>query len=1100
MRLIFNPKNITYVLITILTFSLNLLIIFPVQAQHQGLKFKHLSIEHGLSQNSVNCILQDKKGFLWFGTQDGLNRYDGYNFKIYRHDPANQKSISNNFIYALYEDRNGNLWIGTSGGGLNKFDCEKEEFICYKNNPDDPKSLSSNVIFSILEDNTGALWVGSRDGVLNLMDHITGTFTRFPINPKGPKRLGSDAVCTIYEDSQNTLWIGSYNNGLNKFDRKTGVFTHIKINQNNTGSEINRIWKIYEDEDNILWIGTLDAGLIRFDQQTGKFTSYQHDPQNTNSIHSNTINSILEDRDGMFWIGTGKGGLHLFDKNKGVFKSYGNRVNDNKSISGDKIMSLFEDQSGVLWIGTLGCGLSILKPGFKGNRNFKHYQKIPDDPNSLGNNFVCSFCEDHKKQLWIGTVNGVYIKDPSINHFVHLKERLDTKQNILNKCLVWSIIESSDRAIWICSFSNGLYRLKLSSNNKYKVSHYKHNPDNPNSISSNNLLWIYEDKEGTLWICTFDNGLDRYIPKENKFVHYQYDAENSNSISSNSLMTIFEDTAGNLWIGALSGGLCKLEKKYRSAGKFINYKQDINNPSSLSGNIVPVIYEDRSGALWVGTDGGLNKFDPESETFTHYTTKDGLPNNFIYGILEDDEGNLWLSTNNGISKFNVKKNEFKNYGIEHGLQGFEFNQAAYLKNNGGEMFFGGMNGFNAFSPDSIKCNPYIPPVVITDFKIFNKSVSIASDKNAATPLKKSIIETDEITLSYKNSVFSFEFSALDFISPKKNKYAYMLEGFDNDWVYSGNRRFVTYTNIDAGKYVFRVKGSNNDGVWNERGVSIKIVITPPWWQTRWAYIFYLIIIAGAVLEIRRRAVNKQKRKGEAKLQKEKEQAKLREATLRAETAEAEALALEAQQQVEKEQMRSRIASDLHDEIGGNLSSIALTSQMLEGQKSLDNKTKKYLHSVRELAQSSADAIRDIVWFINPENEGFHKLIEKMHYTAKIMLEPFQLNIEDNIAIDLFGTDVKVRRNFYLIYKEVLQNVLKHSKAKKVNISWQKKDNRLFLMVEDDGIGFNFSDYSDYNDGNGLKNIQRRAHNIDALVQYNTEPGCGAKVTISLKIP
>ncbi|EDN70257.1 two-component system sensor histidine kinase/response regulator [Beggiatoa sp. PS] len=574
-------------------------------------------------------------------------------------------------------------------------------------------------------------------------------------------------------------------------------YQHDPQNPNSLSNDT--IWAIYEDNFNILWIAT-DAGLNQFDRDQKKFIHYQHDPHNAYSLSNDYAVSIYEDKAGALWFGTDGGGLNKFDRKRDKFAHFFHHPQKPNTLSHNTVSSIYEDSTGILWVGTLGGGLNQ----FNTNRDkVTHYHHDPKNPTSISHDEVWSIYEDKKGTLWIGTYGG------GLNQF-------DREQE------------------------------------KFIV--YQHNPQNPDSLSDDNIRTIYEDKSGTLWLGTL-GGLNQFDREQQKFIAYQTDPDNPDSLSENSILSIYEDRKGNFWIGTQGGGLNQFDREQK---KFTAYFHDPENAQSLSHNEVIAIYEDKKGHLWIGTQGGgLNQFDREQEIFTRYREKDGLANDVIYGILEDSQSNLWISTNEGLSQFNPQTKTFRNYDVLDGLQSNEF-RSAYYKSQRGEMFFGGINGFNAFYPENVKDNPYLPPVVITDFKIFNKTPSIGKD----SPLQQPINLTKEIILSYQQSFFSLEFSALNYLQPEKNQYAYQLEGLEKEWNYVGTRRNAYYTSVPYGTYTFRVKGSNNDGVWNEQGTALKITVLPPPWKTWWAYTLYIIIIIAIILSFflaqKKKLIEKQK--------------------------------------------------------------------------------------------------------------------------------------------------------------------------------------------------------------------------------------------------
>ena len=810
----------------IITFTLLITFCSPVLAQKPTIKFQHLSLEEGLSQSTVYAILQDSKGFMWFGTQDGLNKYDGYQFTIYRHNPQNAKSLSHNEVFTLYEDSIGTLWIGT-GGGLNQFDRKQDSFIHYLHDPQNPNSLSDNTVSSIHEDDTGMLWI-STNGGLNQFDRQQNTFISFKHDPKNPHSLSKNLVWPLYQDKTGILWIGTDGGGLNQFDRKLHQFMHYLPDPKDPESLSNVITSIYEDKMSALWIGTL-GGLYKFDKTLKTFKSYLHDPENPDSLSYRAVWSINEDHQGYLWVATDGGGINLFDQQTEKFRHERNDPKKATSLSHDRALSVYHDRTGAMWLGTRGGGVNYFNPQ---QEKFAPYRNDPyNKANSLNNNYVLSIYEDKKGILWVGTqgggLNRFDMTRQNVTHYQHDPKNFHS----LSHDEVYSIYEDSFGILWIGTFGGGLNRFNREQN---RFISFKHQPNNPDSLNNDYVLSIYEDSTKILWFGMRE-GLDQFDRQTNKFVHYVHEAGNSNSLSDDPISSIYEDKKGVLWIGTYGGGLNQFDRQQK---KFLHYQYKAQDSTSLSHNEVSAIYEDKMSTLWIGTlGGGLNKFDRATGHFNAYREKDGLANDMIYGILEDNQGNLWLSSNKGLSRFNPKTEQFRNYDVLDGLQSNEFNKVAY-KSRRGELFFGGINGFNAFYPELMKDNSYIPPVVITDFNIFNRSVSLGEN----SPLQQHIGETQEITLSYKQSFFSFEFAALNFLQPSKNQYAYKLEGLDTDWNEIGNRRHASYTNVPHGSYIFRVKGSNNDNVWSQKDAAIKIIVLPPPWKTWWAYTLYILII------------------------------------------------------------------------------------------------------------------------------------------------------------------------------------------------------------------------------------------------------------------
>jgi two-component system sensor histidine kinase ChiS len=834
---------------------------------------EHLTIDDGLSQSSVNCILQDSMGFLWFGTQDGLNRYDGYEFRIFKNRPFDDNSLSGNWIHTMIESEPGVLWIGTWSSGLNRFDTFNHRITRFRHTPGDDKGLSSSRIRALYRDPSGVLWIGTWGGGLNRLDPgtTTGTFTHYKNIPGNPASLSHNEVSTIYEDISGSLWIGTIK-GLNRFDRQTGRFTHFFHQADDPGSlSGDEISVITGDSKGNLWVGTLNSGVSRFIRSENRFERFRHYPQDPNSLCSDTVSNLLVDSDGHVWVGTGLAGAPgsgvsrlTFNKDTGKWEiTYSGYKRDtgasNSMFSGDLKAQTFlcsaEDNGGNIWFGTLQPGLVKLS---KRRVKFSHYYHDADNPNSLSDNLVMAIYEDAAGILWLGTHGG------GLNRF-------DRKNN--------------------------------------RFTHYTLDPGAPNNIGSNSIIKIYCDRSGCFWLGT-NNGLKAFNPGTGLFTHFD-DLDKQFNLSSKSPEDILEDSSGNLWIGMWSGPLIHLD---RDTGKFTAYFLTSDSPSqqadimdiyedknkelwlctygkglarviksggnkekplslefrfythneedntSISSDYVAAMMETGSGQIWIATNFGVNRFDKGTGTFTCFSEADGLCNNMVYGIVADGD-DLWLSTNGGLSQFNTRTLTSRNFDTSDGVQSMEFNAGAYFKGRSGEIFFGGVNGFNAFYPQQVSRNTHVPPIVITDFSTFDTPMTFA----------RPFYALKEIRLTRKDRFFAFEFAALDFENPSKNRYAYKLEGFNNDWIDCGSRRYANFTNLPGGEYVFRVKGSNNDGVWNETGAAIRIRITPPFWQTRWFRGLAVLLVIGVfflVLHLRTRHL-------EQKMEKERLENELR---------------------------------------------------------------------------------------------------------------------------------------------------------------------------------------------------------------------------------
>ncbi len=787
----------------------------------QELKFAHITAEQGLSMGAVNCVLQDSRGFMWFGTQDGLNKYDGYSITVYKHNQLDSNSLANNFIYSLFEDKSGVLWIGTNGGGLDAFNLSTGKFTHYISKQNSINSLSNNNVRAIMEDKDGILWVGTDEG-LNAFDRKTKKFTRYLNDPKNPNSLSNNSAWCLLEASDGRIWIGTYGGGLNVFDKKIKAFKNYQ-ELDSKGQLIyenaNKVRSILEDKDGIFWIGTYGEGVQIFDPKTGKYLNHlKNNPANPNSLINDRITSVTEDANGILWIGTYGGGLDQYYKKTGRFRHFYYDEKNQNSLNSNQIKYILHDKVGSIWVGTEGGGINV---HFRSSSKFKYYKKRDDSNNSLITNDVFSILEDKDGILWIGTKNGGLTtldrKTDTYVQYPHL--------SVANNKTVLSLCEDKEGVIWIGTWGGGL--LSYDKRTKKATSY-------PTFIPQDNatIVTIYEDKQGIIWVGTYGGGLFSYNKTNKEFFNYN----SGNGLTSDNIYTIFQDSNNNIWVGTEGGGVNKIDAITK---KTSSYTRD-EKQNSISSNSINHIYEDFQGNIWFGTTNGLNKLNYKTNQFTHFFEKDGLPNAYIYCILPDKNGNLWMTTNKGISKFNpnvsnIDGSAFRNYDVNDGLQGLEHNQGAFYKSKStGEMFVGGVNGFNAFFPEKIIDNQNIPTVRITSYKRFGSEVEMDT----------LIYDKKYIELSWRQNFFSFEFVALDYQMPGKNKYSFKLEGVDENWSPASTQRYASYTELRGGDYIFRVRAANNDGIWNNDGITLYIRINPPFWQTKWFYALCVIIVIG----------------------------------------------------------------------------------------------------------------------------------------------------------------------------------------------------------------------------------------------------------------
>lgn len=826
-------------------------------SQVQNMKFVHISTPQGLSQSEVNCICQDHKGFIWIATLDGLNRYDGYDMRVFRKNTDLVNSISNNKIQSVFEDSHGNLWIGTLGGGLNKYINENENFLSFQHQNGKLKSIFDDNVNCINETRKGDILLGTQKG-LSIIKYNNTNKIQIEF-----ENYFSFAVNDILEDKNGYFWLATWE-GLFKFkfnNKGIPIITehYIYDSRNPKSLSTDGVNSLYQDKEGTLWIGTNNGlDMLSSDQIIANgnkiFKHYRYEPEISNCLPNNQVLAINDNKDGRLIIGTRGGGLTFFDKNNQNFVTYKTDRFNASTINNNSVKCLFKDKTGNLWVGTLGGGINKLDLFGKQFRSYEINLKNKDLNYS---NFVRSIYEDNNNILWIGTLDGgLYTLDRKKSDTYYKYNIIDRENenklihspNIIYGRNVFSIIEDNNNCYWIGT-DGGINII----NNKTKIIGY-HSMDynNPDSLISNSIFAIEKDNDGTFWIGTW-GGLHHYIPTKNGkhgyFIRYMVDEKNSNSISGDIIRYIYKDPlTSDLWICTLDGGLDRIIKNdFDGSYRIIQYKQNSNETGSISSNEINMVIRTKAGDLWIATNDGLNKLisgtDISHCSFIKFKVKDGLSGNNVKSILEDSNGNLWLGTNNGLSKFNPATKEFNNYDESDGFPSNEFSEHACYKNKRGEMFFGEIDGFISFFPDSIIRNTYEPSTCITNLLLFNNIVPIGKLANGRTILNKSITETEEIRLSYKDNDFTIEFSSLHYASPKKNKFAYKLEGLNDNWIYTdANNRKATFTNLKGGTYIFKVKASNNDGIWQNNPTILKIQIIPPIWQTWEAYLVYLIIL------------------------------------------------------------------------------------------------------------------------------------------------------------------------------------------------------------------------------------------------------------------
>ena len=787
----------------------------------QQLEFFHLTEADGLSHNIAINVVQDRLGFIWINTFSGLNRFDGYEFKVFRHEPGNPNSLSDDMIRAMALDKKRNvLWLATKAGGLNKFDPLTETFTHYRgklNNADGADKDFPTSTSAVYVDTLGFVWVGGNEELIQF-EPETETFVRYQHDPNKLEALGQGLVQSICEDKSGQLWVANRGGGgLHRFIRNKQSFVHYSGDPDNPhGPGSYNVHTLYIDRSDTLWVTTEDRGFCYLDSKTQTFTRFEHDPHNPQSLSHNYVRDIIEDVEGNLWVVT-LDGLNKMDRKSGRFIHYRHNPADSTTLSQDSLSRLFEDKMGGLWVSS-DTGLNYCYPK---QQQFTRYRHDFTNQNSLDDNVVRFIYEETPDLLWLGTLKGLNRFDRIHHQFKHFQHDPLNPNSLGQNVFVSTIVADADGKFWVGLWGGELNFFNPQTECFWPASQH---PDTPIKQVINNVLTLHKDHNGHIWVGAYHQGLYHFNQAGQYINHYAHHPQDANSLSGHSIHCLYEDRQGILWVGMEDSGLDQFNIETET---FTHYRYQAQEPGTLSSDRVHCIVEDEAGTLWVGTGNGLNRFDQATKNFRYYGPTYGMPAVTVYGIVAHKKtGHLWLSTVQGLVRFNPQTERFRIFDMTDASQN-TFSQNAYYQNATGEMFFGGINGLTVFHPDEITLNANIPPVVITNFLCFNKPVPIGDN----APLKRAIWATDEITLSEHDYSFTLEFSALSYIAPQKNRYRYKLEGFDQDWhEVDSRRRYAAYSNLPAGTYTFRVLGSNNHGVWNEKGVSLKINIAQPLWE------------------------------------------------------------------------------------------------------------------------------------------------------------------------------------------------------------------------------------------------------------------------------
>ncbi len=989
-----------------------------------SLPFEKLTINDGLSQGFVSSIIQDKMGFMWFATNDGLNRYDGYKFTVYHHNPFDTTSLADNEINCLYEDSKQRLWIGTQHSGIDIFDRQHLVFIHLTHNNEN--SLASNVIVSINEDKTGAFWIATDKGIDRLS--IPNKNTQYKDDGNMPNffsnhQLQFTHIALINQPQENKRSISAprlYVDGNNIFASTDNGIYQIIYN-NNSYKFIQKLKCSAELEGMPLLFKNQFASDWFMENKTGVYKFSGSNFSNPEKIYKPEIirNRLMIDKTGRTWIAD-KNKTVLINTTGKVENISANNIEANKLLGG--VNAFYTDRNDVIWIGTYGYGILKLNP----EKEVFHF--------ILPQLTAYQLTENNNEEIIANSTLRISVKNEQVINIDSIKNQQHSEYIATDKN--GNYWRSGKGAIIYCDNKlNLIKKIKLPSAERDQQPF-------PLYLDSNNVLWMGYKKKFL-----------KYNTETGAFYIYDYpiiqDKDNFDF-----LQCIWPDAGNVLWLGT-QNGLMRFDEK-NASWKY--YAQKNSDTNSLSNNYIFSLCKDPlqpDKYLCIGTNGGgINRFNKLTGKFIRYTVDNGLPNNVVYGILPDDNGNLWMSTNKGLSQFNISNKTFRNFDVNDGLQGNEFDRYSYCKTKDGLLFFGGVNGINFFNPDEIKpLQP--PPVLITDFRLFNKTISL---KTPNSPLTKDILYTDTIKLNYSQNVITFQFAAADYRRTGNVYYRYMMKGFDKDWIYNGNVREATYTNLNPGKYNFIVEASNDDEQWSKSPKIISIQIIPPWWRTWWFYTLIIITTGFIIYSIYQYRL---------------------------------------QQALKLQRVRNRIATDLHDEIGSSLSTISIYSKVAQEQlKSHSSNPVALLKKISDDTNEMMDAMNDIVWTINTRNDRFENIINRMREHAIQLFEAKDCTLHFNFDEQLnpMKFDMEKRKDFYLIYKESVNNIAKYAQAKNVWINLLSENPLIILSVKDDGTGFDKNAVR--KSANGLVNMKTRATNLKGKIEIESQLGKGTEVCLS----
>lgn len=1056
----------------ILAFFCSLIFSYGIAQQH-FLSFKHLTIDDGLSQSSVTCIHQDKTGFIWIGTHDGLNRYDGYEFVHYRNKRSDANSISNNYITDIYEDAEGVLWIATFGGGLNSLNPLNGIINRYNLIPGDSTSFPSSRLFSIAETPPGILWIGGNEGLIRF-DKSTGKSKIFLASKIADQTYDYNYIGKVTSDGTGNLWLRS-DSGLTKFDTKTCEAKYFQRSPYSNAHELGDVFDMKYTNGNLLI--ACDAGLVEINTQEEKDTLLL-----AAGATPSVFMRILPLSNSHYAIGTNNGLLIYHSDTEKTLVCQSNST-DAYSLSHNAILSLFKSSDGILWIGTRN-GLNQLEDE---KPQFVHVRKIIGKYDMSSNN-VNSFLEENDSLLWIGTTDGLNLYNKNLGTVQAFRKNMNKNIELTTDYML-HLFKDSKGNKWLGTRRGGFYKIENDDKGNIKINQVR--PSNADA-SLINIHFITEGNDGILWIGTGGEGLWRYHTESNTVKQY-FTAKDGTGPSHPFVFTILKDSHDNIWLGTPGGGLNLFDPKTE---RFITFQHSAENENSLSNDIILSLHEDQQNQLWIGTNGGLNMLVPKLDEnifqwlgaaiasendslFLNFGYEQGFPNDVIYGILETPQRELWLSTNKGLAVFDLNRQQLVHtFDVNDGLQSNEFNQNGYLQGKTGLFYFGGVNGFNMFYPENMNENTFIPPVAITGMSLFNEPVSAGFHSSGQIHLEKEIQYLDEINLSYKHNFITFNFAALSFKSSQKNQYRYKLEGLHDDWVQAGNMRNATFSHLAPGKYIFKVEASNNSGIWSDDAKALIVRISAPPWLSWYAYLIYFFILAVTGYLFVRFRIKRATR--ELKIQAQIEKARSQE----------------------REAFRKKSAADFHDEAGNKITKINLFTEMARREVHNREQLENYLEKIQLNATELSAGMRDFLWVLDPQQDSLFGTISRLKDFGDSNLSDIGVRFTlhgMNADLRKIKLPMNTRREILQIFKEAVNNCAKYAKATEAVLSIRVVDHSIIISMADDGKGFDPSAGLLQNKY-GLTIMRERAQKIGAELDIKSQISQGTSITLKCKIP